>query len=199
MTQGRRLSWPRLAFSRASAAPASSGHGEARFREMLLPHLDAAYRYARILARDEHAAEDIVQDAFLRALRAIDGCRGNPKAWLLAIVRNCFHDWARANGRYLAMETLPEEESDAAAPDEALERAGAIIGVREMVESLPEPFRAALVLRELEEMSYREIAEIMAVPVGTVMSRLARARRMLAELLGVDGADGADDKGAMSR
>jgi RNA polymerase sigma-70 factor (ECF subfamily) len=173
-----RGTWPRLAFSRdAATAP----NDAARFRETLLPHLDAAYGYARYLARDDAAAEDIVQDAFLKALRAIDQCRGNPKAWLLAIVRNCFHDWARANRRYVPI----DDEAEPASP-EVLDQAASAIGVRRLIESLPEPFRATLVLRELEELSYREIAEITAAPVGTVMSRLARARQMLAAMLGAN-------------
>lgn len=172
------MRWPRYIGGRSSAG---EGQGSARFRTLLLPHLDAAYGYARYLARDDHAAEDIVQEAFVRALRAIDGCRGNPKAWLLTIVRNAFHDWARANNR-----TTPHDIQDMAdceQPDAALERTNAIACVRYLIESLPEPFRAVLVLRELEDMSYREIAEITGAPVGTVMSRLARARSMLSALV----------------
>lgn len=195
MTQARRFPWPRLVFSRASEPARADAGDAALFRATILPHLDAAYRYARYLARDDHAAEDIVQDAMIRALKAVATCRGNPKPWLLTIVRNCFHDWGRANGRYVAMEAMPEPESEGEeGVDAVLDRIGAIAGVRQMIESLPEPFRAALVLRELEDLSYREIAEIMAVPVGTVMSRLARARRMLALLILPDGQA---DKGAM--
>jgi RNA polymerase sigma factor (sigma-70 family) len=181
MALTRGTAWPRLVFSRD--AP-SAGPDTSRFREIMLPHLDAAYGYARYLTRDDAAAEDVVQESFLRALKAIDQCHGNPKSWLLAIVRNCFHDWVRANGRYVRMddeEALGAGEADAG---EQLDQAVSARGVRRLVENLPEPFRATLVLRELEEMSYREIAEITAAPIGTVMSRLARARQMLAAMLG---------------
>ncbi len=183
MTRARGLPWPRLVFRRSSDPAPDKGDEHARLNELIMPHLNAAYGFARYLSRDEAGAEDIMQEAFLRAMRAIGQCHGNSKAWLLAIVRNCYHDWARANGRYVAVETLPDCEDEAAAPHEALERAAEITGVRQLVENLPEPFRATLVLRELEELSYREIAEIMSVPIGTVMSRLARARQMLAGLV----------------
>jgi RNA polymerase sigma-70 factor (ECF subfamily) len=183
MALARGPGWPRLAFSRDASPARTADADSARFRETLLPHLDAAYGYARYLARDEAAAEDIVQESFLRALRSLDQCRGNPKPWLLAIVRNCFHDWVRANRRYVGIDD--EANCDEAAPhaEDALEQAASATGVRHLVESLPEPFRATLVLRELEGLSYREIAEITAAPVGTVMSRLARARQMLAAML----------------
>ena len=171
--------FPRLAFSRSSRPP----DGAERYRAAILPHLDAAYGYARYLARDGAAAEDIVQEAFLRAYRAIGNCRGNEKAWLLAIVRNCWHDWARANGRYLPVEDAGHELADEETPLTRLERASDVAQVRASIEALPEPFREALVLRELEDMAYRDIAEMTGVPIGTVMSRLARAREMLAALL----------------
>ncbi len=176
------MSWPRLAFSRSRPAN-DDGPGAARLRALVLPHLDAAYGYARYLARDDGVAEDIVQEAFLRALKAIDGCRGNPKAWLLAIVRNCYHDWARSNGRREPGSALVHEVVDPDTPETMLERATTASDIRRLVEALPEPFRGAIVLRELEELSYRDIAEITAVPIGTVMSRLARARQMLTAML----------------
>ncbi len=180
--------WPRLAFSRgaqaSAAGPDVSRAETGRFRETVLPHLDAAYGYARYLTRDDAAAEDVVQESFLRALKAIDQCRGNPKSWLLAIVRNCFHDWVRANGRYVAIDDEAELGDGEADSDGQLDQAASARSVRRLVESLPEPFRATLVLRELEEMSYREIADITAAPIGTVMSRLARGRQMLAAMLG---------------
>jgi RNA polymerase sigma-70 factor (ECF subfamily) len=178
----RRMPFPRLVFSRSRDA--GEGAAAARLRAMLLPHLDAAYGYARYLTRDDSAAEDVVQEAFLRGLRAIDQCRGNPKAWLLAIVRNCFLDWARANGRH-DLSVVPEGV-DPDTPETLFERAAAISDVRRVIECLPEPFRGAIVLRELEELSYREIAEVTGVPIGTVMSRLARARQMLAAMLADD-------------
>lgn len=153
-----------------------------RFRTMLLPHLDAAYGYARYLARNDAAAEDIVQDAFLRALKAIDQCRSAPKAWLLAIVRNCFLDWTRTNGGHTPISDLPEP-TDPETPDLVLERSNMAATVRQVIECLPEPFRSTIVLRELEALSYREIADVTGTPIGTVMSRLARARQMLEAML----------------
>jgi RNA polymerase sigma factor (sigma-70 family) len=181
------LIFPRLAFSRSARPP----DGAERYRTAILPHLDGAYGYARYLARDAAAAEDIVQEAFLRAYRAIGNCRGNEKAWLFAIVRNCWHDWAAANGRYLPVEDGLDEQADAETPLTQLERASDVAQVRASIAALPEPFREALVLRELEEMAYRDIAEMTGVPIGTVMSRLARGRRMLAAaLLGEDDVQG---------
>ena len=196
MALARGSAWPRLVFSRTPASPKAgdeTASDAARFRDTLLPHLDAAYGYARYLARDDAAAEDIVQESYLRALRAIGQCHGNPKAWLLAIVRNCFHDWIQANRRYVSIDEQAESDGAEQHADDALDRVASATGVRRLVESLPEPFRATLVLRELEEMSYREIAEITAAPVGTVMSRLARARRMLAQMLDAGDAKGADE------
>lgn len=149
---------------------------------MLLPHLDAAYGYARYLAHDDAVAEDVVQDAFVRALKAIDQCRGAPKAWLLAIVRNCFLDWTRTNGIQAPISDLPEV-ADPETPELVLERSKMVATVREVIECLPEPFRSVVVLRELEQLSYRDIAEVTGTPIGTVMSRLARARQMLAVML----------------
>lgn len=175
------MRWPRLVSSRSRGAPDEDARA-ARFRAMLLPHLDAAYGYARYLARDDAAAEDIVQDAFVRALKAIDQCRGAPKAWLLAIVRNCFLDWTRTNGMHAPIGDLPEA-ADPETPELVLERSNMAATVRQVVECLPEPFRSVIVLRELEQLSYRDIAEVTGAPIGTVMSRLARARQMLAAML----------------
>jgi RNA polymerase sigma-70 factor (ECF subfamily) len=161
---------------------------------MLLPHLDAAYGYARYLARNDAAAEDIVQDAFLRALKAIDQCRGAPRAWLLTIVRNCFLDWTRTIGGQAPISDLPEP-TDPETPDLVLERSNMAATVREVIECLPEPFRSTIVLRELEELSYREIADVTGAPIGTVMSRLARARQMLAAML-LDGEPARREKSA---
>ena len=190
MRRGSSFLGPKLAYSadrpKAEAAarrPCLSEAQAARFRALILPHLDAAYSLARFLSRNPVAAEDIVQDAFLRAFRAFPGFYGqSPKAWLFAIVRNCVFDWAKANRDTGAVmnETLRQYE----------ETPEALVGqdqedhiVRTTVENLPEPFRETLVLRELEELSYKEIATLTEVPIGTVMSRLARAREMLAKLL----------------
>ena len=170
-----------------------------RFRELMLPHLDAAYNLARYLLRDPVAAEDIAQDAFLRAFRAFEAYRGgDPKAWILAIVRNCCHTWAKAAASDpavpldgIAMD-YGDDASDASdrraglvdpadGPETAAVRHNEIATMRELIEDLPIPFRETLVLRELEELSYQQIAETTGTPIGTVMSRLARARHLLAE------------------
>jgi RNA polymerase sigma factor (sigma-70 family) len=175
-----------------SAADAPLGAAEReRFRRTVLPHLDAAYSFARFLCRDA-AAEDIVQEAFLRALRGFQGFRGEqPRAWLFAIVRNCVFTSSRAAraraGLFAEVPEPPEalqSEDEADTPESMLVRSGEIEVVRRAIEVLPEPFRETLVLRELEDMSYREVAEVTGAPIGTVMSRLARARKMLAETLG---------------
>lgn len=166
-------------------APAAS-----RFRELILPHADAAYTLARYLARDAVAAEDIAQEALLKAYRNMDTLRSEPRAWLLAIVRNAFFDWRRRGDERLVGGPLAETQmAEAADPDQetaeaSLIRRGDIAALRRAIEAIPEPFREALVLRDLEELSYREVAEVTGVPMGTVMSRLSRARRMLGERLG---------------
>lgn len=191
---------PRLAFSR-DAQPAAADPAR-EFRAAILPHMDAAYNFARYLARDPTAAEDIVQEAFLRAFRAFPTWRGGaPKAWLFAIVRNCFLDWAAGRsgaGKVLVDEgSLSPAQADALAnvadpdqdsPEEALVRRREAETLRAVIENLPEPFRETLVLRELEELSYKEIAALTAAPIGTVMSRLARARQMLCDMLQPQGA-----------
>ena len=159
----------------------------AGFDAVVLVHLDAAYSLARYLARDGETAEDIVQTAVLKAHRAFAGFRGgDAKAWLLTIVRREFIDWsnARRAGRAVFAETDGEAEaavaSPEATPEQALLRQDEVGAIRRAIEALPEPFREAIVLRELEELSYAEVAAITGVPMGTVMSRLARGREMLA-------------------
>ena len=150
----------------------------------MLPHMDAAYNFARYLARDPVAAEDIVQDAFLRAFRAFDGWRGEAaKAWMLAIVRTAFVDWVKANRRDVGSSESENLTIDPDTPESLLLQARDVAMLRTTVERMPEPFRETLILRELEGLSYKEIALITAVPMGTVMSRLARARQMLGVLL----------------
>jgi RNA polymerase sigma-70 factor (ECF subfamily) len=169
---------------------------ELRFRELMLPHLDAAYNLARYLTNDANTAEDVVQEAFLRAFRSFETYRGGPpRAWLFAILRNCWRDrvgeQVRRERVVVSDATLSESQAEAVAavpadsdtPEESLARAREIDTVRGVIAALPEPFRETLVLREMEEMSYREIASVTGVPIGTVMSRLARAREMLAKLL----------------
>lgn len=155
-----------------------------RFEEAMLPHLDAAYTLARHLLRDPHDAEDAVQDAYLRALRHFDGFRGGDgKAWMLAIVRNVCYTMRRRRSRGVELEfdeELHGEPSPDDAPDADLVRSATRDAVMRAMERLPMELREALVLRELQELSYREIAEVMGVPIGTVMSRLSRARHRVA-------------------
>ncbi|HET9388601.1 MAG TPA: sigma-70 family RNA polymerase sigma factor [Steroidobacteraceae bacterium] len=159
-----------------------------RFEDLFLPHLDAAYSLARFIARDAVAADDIVQESYLRAFRSFDSYRGgDSRSWLLAIVRNCSYDFSKARRvRADEAEADPDQLPDLAqdGPEDAATRNSEIQRVRTVIGRLPEPFQQTLILRELEELSYREIAQVTSVPVGTVMSRLARARQMLAEALG---------------
>jgi len=175
----------------AVLAPAAFAHdGEpaaARFRAEMLPHLDAAYNLARFLCRDPDAAQDIVQEAYLRACRSFATFRGgSARAWILAIVRNCHRDWRSDRRQTETFDPIDEEGEEHAVPrdDETPEthllRRSEAQEVRRHLASVPEPFREVLVLRELEDLSYREIAEVTATPVGTVMSRLARARKLFA-------------------
>jgi len=155
-----------------------------RFEAQALPHLDAAYNLARWLSRSPADADDIVQDAMLRAFRAFDGFRGtDAKAWLLAIVRNCWLSAGSASHRR-GHTSLEDEDlvADDADPEEAAIQSGARRRLDAMIARLPADFREILILRELEDMSYREIAEITGVPIGTVMSRLSRGRTMLREI-----------------
>ena len=154
----------------------------------MLPHLDAAHNLARHLMRDPHDAEDVVQEAYLRALRYFDAFHGaNPRAWLLAIVRNTAHT-RRRRLHLSALTTEFNEELhsggiEEAGPERDLERADAHDAVAEALSALPVQFREILVLRELEDLPYEDISRIVRVPVGTVMSRLSRARDRLKRAL----------------
>ena len=152
-----------------------------RFDEVALPHLDAAFNYARWLSGNSAEAEDVVQDAFLRALRYFGSFRGgDARAWLLAIVRNTFHSRPRA--ATVSFDARHHDRPDPEpSPELTLMKGIEDAAVRSAVEALPPDFREVLVLREFEGMSYKEIAEVTGTPVGTVMSRLARARARLAE------------------
>jgi RNA polymerase sigma factor (sigma-70 family) len=158
------------------------------FEEVVLPHLDAAFNYARWLTKNDADAEDVVQDASVRALRFFSSLRGeNARAWLLTIVRNTWYGRfpRRAGG---ALRTADDEDADNQ-PDASLDPEAQLIQqqtveeVRRALETLPTDFREVLVLRELEGLSYKEIAVIVGTPLGTVMSRLARARERLAGVL----------------
>jgi len=157
-----------------------------KFEAQALPHLDAAFNLARWLAHSPAEAEDIVQDAMLRAFRGFNGFRGGDvRPWLLSIVRNCCRN-ANAETRRHAHIPLPDEDWNAIAINDANPEMLAVQTserrkVDEAIALLPKEFREVLILREIEEMSYREIAEVTGAPIGTVMSRLARARRMLKE------------------
>src|SRR5215831_8501334 len=175
----------------ASAAIEIGDGGKAeRFKALALPHLDDAYTLARYLLRSASDADDAVQECYLRAFRHFDTFRGGPiKPWLLAILRNvCRAEYARrgtlaslvtdnldeaeqsAEGLWNEAQQSPETETLHRLDGEAMQR---------LITQLPETFREALVLREINDLSYREIADVTGVPVGTVMSRLARARSQL--------------------
>ncbi len=162
---------------------ATSGHP--RFEQLVLPHLDAAYNLARWLTRDANDAEDVVQDACVRAMRYLDAMRdGDARAWFLTIVRHATYDWL---GRNRPAEIARDDGSAIAAavdhaavdPLHAAVRHAESRALADAVGALPLVYREVLILRELEELSYKQIAHIVDIPVGTVMSRLARARGML--------------------
>jgi len=161
-----------------------------RFERIVLPHLDDAYTLARYLLRDPHEAQDAVQDAALRALRYFETYReGDARAWLLAIVRNCCltrHKRARAERANISfvddVDVVYEGRATDARAVEQSERAH----LQRALDGLPPEFREVIVLREIQGLSYREISDVVGVPIGTVMSRLARGRRRLASALGYD-------------
>lgn len=164
----------------------------ARFEQTVLPHLDAAFNLARWLTGNDHDADDVVQETYLRALKFFSGFHGeNARPWLLAIVRNTCYTWLRRNRMSDLTTELNEsaEVVDAAAPnpESILLDAARTELVRRALDGLPVEFREIVILRELEGMSYKEIAEIASIPVGTVMSRLARARARLQKLLSEPG------------
>ena len=175
--EGYRSSWNRVQKSEL-----------ARFEQTVLPHLDAAYNLARWLTGTVHDAEDVVQESYLRAVKFFSGFHGeNARPWLLAIVRNTCYTWLRRNrmdDQSVELgETVQVADTQSASPEAVLLAASRRELVRQAVEALPVDFREVIVLRELEGMSYKEIAEIAGVPIGTIMSRLARARARLQKLL----------------
>ncbi len=156
--------------------------------DALLPHLDAAYNLARWLTRSAEDADDVVQEAFLRALRFSAGFRGgDPRAWLLAIVRNASYDWLRGRGSAeLATpfdEAIHGRDERQSTQEMRLIQEVDLEQVRLEIEALPLAWREVLILREFEELSYKEIAGVVGIPLGTVMSRLSRARARLQERL----------------
>lgn len=158
------------------------------FEETVLPHLDAAYNLARWLTRNTEDAEDVVQEAYLRAFRFFDGFHGgNPRTWLLKIVRNTCYTWLHKN-RALQSAALFDEQvhtdtAESITPEALLLQKHHGQLLNQALEELPAEFREVLVLIELEGLSYKEIADVLSIPIGTVMSRLARARRRLRESL----------------
>ncbi len=161
----------------------------AQFEQTILPHLDAAYNLARWLISNDQDAEDAVQEAYLRAYKYFSSYQGgNSRAWLLAIVRNTCYTWLQANRAQELTVDLDEEllgaEAEGDDPEQHAQTRADQQTVRRALEGLPAAYRELIVLRELEAMSYKEIASIAGVPMGTVMSRLARARRQLRAGLG---------------
>ena len=160
------------------------------FEAAALPHLDAAYNLARWLLRDEHNAQDVVQEAYLRGFRFFDSFRGgDARPWLLGIVRNTCYTWLRNSGQ-AAEHVEFDEERDSGGNDSTQNNPEAFLlqkneraRLDKAIGELAPVFREVVVLRELEELSYAEIAEVAAIPLGTVMSRLARARAMLKSAL----------------
>ena len=178
---------------RAKSVAASVQHADddrtRRFHQAALPHLNDLYTLARYLMRNRDDADDAVQECYLRGLRYFDSYRGPAKPWLLAILRNiCMSEFKRR----AKQESLTEDFDDAtagehvttwqepqASPESVLVALHDAAAMRRLVDALPSPFREVIVLRELNELSYKEIAAVECVPVGTVKSRLARARAML--------------------
>ena len=155
-----------------------------RFRQAILPHLDAAYNLARWLVRNEHDAQDLAQEACLRALTFFHGFHGEDgRSWLLTIVRNTCYTWLRKNRAQDLQPDLDVVPSQQPNPEQQHLRKANAEALEKALDRLPAEFREVLVLRELEGMSYKQLAGMLEIPMGTVMSRLARARKRLLELL----------------
>jgi RNA polymerase sigma factor (sigma-70 family) len=188
--------YPEQAASGQEASMAKDSDDNARFRNVVLPHLEEAYTLARWITRNRGDADDVVQDACLRAFRAIRSYSGgNARAWVLTIVRNTAYTWLRKNRSAfvvqvediesiedtLAFAGNPEVET----PETLLIAENDAVRLEAAIAALPDAFRETLVLRDVQGLEYREIASITGVPIGTVMSRLARGRsRLIADLRG---------------
>ena len=161
-----------------------------RFEQVVLPHLPAAYNLARWLVRSDQDAEDVVQEAYLRAFKFFDGYRGGEsRSWLLTIVRNSCYSWLQRNRARELTDPIDDSHEEAlidfANPELRLLRQTDAQMVHEALAGLPLEFREVMVMREMEELSYKEIAAIADLPIGTVMSRLARGRKKLYSLLAI--------------
>ena len=162
---------------------------QAQFEQIVMPHLDAAYNLARWLAGNDHDAEDIAQEASLRAFRFLGGFRGgNSRSWLLTIVRNTAYTWLKQNRPQAIVSVGDDDLLEIEDPTASANHSSALHNadkdvLRAALEDLPVEFREVLILRELEGLSYKEIADVADAPIGTVMSRLARARKQLQEYL----------------
>src|SRR5258706_7544837 len=166
------------------------------FEEVVLPHLDAAFNYARWLTKSDADAEDVVQDAAVRALRFFSSLRNDDaRAWLLTIVRNTWYARFAKPGRadqHVVLDEMTDERPDEQLDPEALViQRQAVERVQEAIGELPVDFREVIVLRELEGLSYKEIAAVIGAPIGTVMSRLARGRERLLAIMEPDTTTGA--------
>ena len=158
------------------------------FEQAILPHIDAAYNLARWIMGNDQDAEDMVQEAYLRAYQYFTGFQGNSsRAWLLTIVRNTCYTWLHKNLAQPSSVELNDEisadDSPSTDPENFLQLRANHLAVRSALEKLPLDLRELIVLRELEGMSYKEIASIASIPIGTVMSRLARARQKIKQCL----------------
>lgn len=169
-----------------SKAPEPDGNAAARFRVVVLPHLDAAYGFARWLSRDPVLAQDVAQEAMLRALRYFHAFRGDEaRPWLLRIVRNTWSDLcARRGSADRPLEEVEDWPADGPDPEQSALAVDRRRQVAAALAALPVEAREILVLREIEDLSYKQIAAVIDAPIGTVMSRLARARERLAAKLG---------------
>jgi RNA polymerase sigma-70 factor (ECF subfamily) len=158
-----------------------------KFEDTVMPHLDAAFNYARWLTKSDVDAEDLVQEACVRAMRFLSSLRdGNPRPWLFAIVRNTWYSRVSRRGsanEAAAVRGQDERPDEALDPEQQLVQQDTVARVRRALEALPAEFREVILLRDIEGLSYKEIAEVLRVPIGTVMSRISRGRERLLESL----------------
>ena len=169
--------------------PLHSSDKRTRFEQVCLPHLEAAYNLARWLTRNDHDAEDVVQEAYVRAFTFFDGFRGEDgRSWLLAVVRNTCWTWLekhRPHEKTVSLDENVHAPSSDLDPEQLFFRRAENEELREAVARLPLEFREVVVLRDLEGLSYKEVAAVLSIPLGTVMSRLTRARARLLQSLSV--------------